>query len=270
MLLFPFVNDVLYYEKVETYKLSIRSWLEKNKIFIETSSTIVLIAIAVMASMLTSQTNQIASYQAEIMALEHQPVIEFKIDFVDDPSGEHDRLTISNEGYRLSSFSCQPYVFLYIDYRESGMASVNGSIPLLGYYSEPEITGNGNGRLAILTNPEISGGNKKKADQILTDLYVQRNASGNAHIERYVEVSYNDFFNEPHKEVYFVSRILGGQKLSEEKEREIIQKWEIMDSINLSLYFPNATPDEVYNRFPHPKPPSWQAILNRTDILNRP
>ena len=50
MLLFPFVNDVLYYEKVETYKLSIRSWLEKNKIFIETSSTIVLIAIAVMAS----------------------------------------------------------------------------------------------------------------------------------------------------------------------------------------------------------------------------
>ena len=261
---------MLYYEKGGTYKLSIRSWLQKNKIFIETISTIALVIIAIMAIVLAYQANQIESYQAEIMALEHQPVLEFKIDFVDDPSGEHDRLTISNEGYRLSSFSCQPYVFLYIDYRESGMASVNGSIPLLGYYSEPEITGNGNGRLAILTNPEISGGNKKKADQILTDLYVQRNASGNAHIERYVEVSYTDFFDEPHKEVYFVSRIFGGQKLSDQKGREIIQDWELMDRVHLSVDFSNTTSDEIYTKLPIPEPPSWQEILNRTDILNHP
>lgn len=95
---------MLYYEKGETYKWSIRSWLQKNKIFIETISTIALTIIAIMAIVLAYQANQ-------IVAMEHQPVIEFKIDFVDDPSGEHDRLTISNEGYRLSSFSCQPYVF---------------------------------------------------------------------------------------------------------------------------------------------------------------
>lgn len=67
--------------------MGIRDRLERNKIFIETFTTVALMIVAIMAGILSWQANQIASYQTAIMELEHQPILQFKINFDDDPHG---------------------------------------------------------------------------------------------------------------------------------------------------------------------------------------
>ena len=49
--------------------MSIRDWLDKNKVFFETITAVLL---AVMAIVVSLEANRIASYQTELMRLEHQ------------------------------------------------------------------------------------------------------------------------------------------------------------------------------------------------------
>ena len=163
----------------------------------------------------------------------------------------HERLTISNEGYPLSDFDCRVLVFLNVEYNEREEKPKTASIPLHGYYTAQKMTGNLTGELAILTNQEITEGNKKKADQTeinFNRFAFERNASGDTDIERYVKVSYNDIFNIPHEEVYMVSIYFGGrgQKLSEEEGKKIIEDWDSKYRQHFSLDFSEISPASIY------------------------
>lgn len=228
-------------------------WLARNKKeILEFIITVLLLILTAEGIYLSRQANQITSYQTAIMELEHMPILEFKIGFVDDLSGypADELLTISNEGYPLSGFDCQGLVFLYVQYHEKGEEPIIASIPLYDYYSASIRTSDRSGKLAILSS-DIDGGNNKIAYQTIMDFYLtarERNASGSGEIKRYVKVSYDDIFDNHHEEVYLVNTLSGGQKLSETEGNKIVEDYGSKCRQNLSLDLSELSSESLYEK----------------------
>ena len=231
--------------------MSVRDWLDKNKVFFETISAVLLAAMAIIVSY---EANQIASYQTELIRLEHQPFLDFDIDLAFDPIESkytHDRLTISNVGSPLSEFDCQHAVFFKVEYGEIEEKLRSAMIPLIGYYDTTFQTNNPRGKLATLANSGITEGNNWKTTQTTLEFMNfarKKNATGFAEIVRYIRVCYKDIFGETHDEVYFVDT-LGTHKLPEIEGKKIFEEYESKFSQKRFLEFSSASPELIYEKW---------------------
>lgn len=231
----------------------IRDWLNNNKIFFE---TIAVLLLALMAIIVSWNTNQIASYQTDIMKSEHLPIIHLDIAQIYDPSTKNytrDELIISNLGAPLSEFETEEAIFFKVGYSNHKDGKI-ALIPLYGYYNAIFLTGNATGELVTFLNDEVAEGNKYRAVHMSSeynDFVQKRNGYGFANLVRYVRVSYKDIFGEIHKEFYIAATPLNPERFDT-----------VLPDAPLRIYKLNETEGknifEYYQR-------NWYALIFRSE-----
>jgi len=226
--------------------MNIRDWLEKNKIFFEIISPIV-IAIAII--MVSIQANKILLRQAELMKLEQLPILRIDITCTYPPKGSYpvEKLTISNIGASLQEFDYQDMTFLEAD---------GTKLVLEGCYVILNKTNNLKSGLATfrLYSDEVW----RVISAFWALAQAKRLAIGYCVMKEYMRVKYKDILGEKHDEVYIVrtrSTSRGSRttvscsKLPDLIGKEIIKDYEKMRTQGLYLTYGALSPELLYKKF---------------------
>ena len=89
--------------------ITIREWLERNKIFFE---IVVALSLTCMSIIVSINANQIAAYQNELIKGENQPIFVFNLTYAEnDRLGKGERIDVSNIGKPAYNFKAEPYIF---------------------------------------------------------------------------------------------------------------------------------------------------------------
>jgi hypothetical protein len=235
----------------------IRDWLNKNKIFFE---TIAVVLLAIMAIIVSWNTNQIVSYQTDIMKSEHLPIIHLDTALIYDTSTENytrDELIISNLGAPLSEFESQEAIFFKVQYGLINKELKTALIPIYGYYFLGG-TGNATGKLEKLANYALPEGNNYKAVHVtwaFSDFAQKKNAHGFVDLVRYIRVIYKDIFGEIHDEFYIASP-LGTYRLNETEGKKIFKYYDDNRKNEID-FFHEVSSDLLYEK--------WSTIINESE-----
>lgn len=186
---------------------STRNWLNRNKIFFETLATV---SLTVMAVLVSCKSNSIAENANAISRIDHQPKIYAHFKTVISDNGKRDEmLTITNSGDVMYDF--KSYEFQYLRLSEMQIVSKENStypqrlknkkIPLINYYSP--LTFISQEMKGEFSNTKVNDdSNFEKSLEDFSIDHKSRTKSIGATIERYLEITYKDQFNE--KKTYFL------------------------------------------------------------------
>jgi hypothetical protein len=231
-----------------------RNWLTVNKIYFE---TVTVALLSVMAILVSVSANAIQRYQITVLKAQSIPVLLFKVDLIRDPvSGVYyrDALKISNIGGPVSEFKAEPRVRISVRYGGINKSLKSATIPLLGYYDTQFVTGEPKDLLAILENASVNEGNNTRATTMLREFEKVAKKEGPfefvlTELQRYVQVSYKDLWDDQHGSLYEIHPIQGGSRLSGETGKLIITDYEAEVTKGIALDFARATLGDLVRRF---------------------
>ncbi len=239
----------------------IRRWLTRNKVFFEVFGQGLAVTALTAASVYVAwQAKEATALQNQLTKVQGYPNLLLKIEGQDlgEDVGAIELLTILNEGGPIRYFDYKAYVFMEVVWYERTEDDDFGprrtSLVPLHYYvnrsPEPALTG----RLAVLSGRGTWGGNRQRASRILREFRMLVEERDNPRLvtvdlQRYVNVTYCDRWNDPHDETYRVSPLLPNA-LMDPADRDTIQRlyWRIQSPDVATM-----TPEDVYG--------AWKAIV---------
>lgn len=196
-----------------------RNLLERNKIFLEVLTAIVLtstsIFVSFQANNIANQANIISNTQTGIMKMENTPSLEIrKTQTVNDSSGVDNvsKWTVLNNNSIVSNFEIEKeYAYLNIVKREDS-AEIN--IPLMEYINiDGKSTGQNEGSIYEFDNKNCSK-NELLTRQAIWDY-------GYTQIKSYIEISYTNVLTKKETKYYQITPLI--QEISD-REWELIKK----------------------------------------------
>lgn len=182
---------------------SIRSFLERNKIFFE---TVVMVALTISGIMVSRSANRIIDRQRQIEEALSRPIINLNINYDDDDLMRG--LSIVNDGSAVFDLNIitSPYLELLVF---SGENRYHVSLPLrdslLFPYTYASITGSKVGEIAYIKNIDPT-----RIDEVFNSYPKGQNEIENgteliaAVPKYYLYLSYTDVLGEKHVEIYDV------------------------------------------------------------------
>lgn len=168
------------------YFRNFRSWLEKNKIFFELLSMVVLSTMAIIVS---KNANEISTTQTRIMEYENQPNFDlvFYQSFEDSTNIPTSIWNVYNRGGRVTDYELEDISFVRATILKNNNYIIK-LIPLFFYLDfNHTITGETAGLVEILKN------NLLKSQMI--ELNRAFRGKGYIEIETYLKISYTNFLN---------------------------------------------------------------------------
>jgi hypothetical protein len=198
-----------------------RNLLERNKIFLEVLTAIVLtstsIFVSFQANNIANQANIISNTQTCIMKMENTPSLEIrKTQTVNDSSGVENvsKWTVLNNNSSISNFEIEKqYAYLNIVKRENS-AEIN--IPLMEYVDiEGRSTGQNEGLIYEFDNKNCSK-NELMTRQLIWDY-------GYTQIKSYIEISYTNVLTKKETKYYQITPLI--QEISEKEWGSIKKDW---------------------------------------------
>jgi hypothetical protein len=201
--------------------INIRNFLERNKIFLEVLTAIVLtstsIFVSFQANNIANQANIISNTQTSIMKMENTPSLEIrKTETVSDSSGVDNvsRWTVLNNNSIISNFEIEKeYAFLNIVKRTN---STEINIPLMEYInSDGKSTGQNEGSIYEFDNKNCSK-NELLTRQGIWDY-------GYTQIKSYIEISYTNVLTKRETKYYQISPLI--KEISNREWDSIKKNW---------------------------------------------
>ena len=198
-----------------------RNLLERNKIFLEVLTAIVLtgtsIFVSFQANNIAKQANIISDTQTGIMKMENTPSLEIRrTQTVNDSSGVDNvsKWTVLNNNSSISNFEIEKqYAYLNIVKRENS-AEIN--IPLMEYIDiEGRSTGKNEGLIYEFDNKNCSK-NELLTRQLIWDY-------GYTQIKSYIEISYTNVLTKKETKYYQITPLI--QEISEKEWVSIKKDW---------------------------------------------
>jgi len=217
-------------------KLSkLRKSLEKNKIFFE---LIVASLLSFMAIYVSIQANKIAETQTSIMEQENLPQLEIRMtqDYNQDLKiYDNNNWLFFNRGGKLLNFDTREYTFFKFTHVHK-MEVDSLSLPIYAYFNMRGIlSGESDGLIYQIDN------NHNGFKEI--ELRNKLSEYGFFDIESYLQISYEDIFDNKHLEYYKISP--GISKISE-------KKWKEMSALFIEskekFTFPKLQTSEILNK----------------------
>ncbi|UWY30055.1 hypothetical protein N4T20_08940 [Flavobacterium sp. TR2] len=201
--------------------ISFREFLERNKIFLEVLTAIVLtstsIFVSFQANNIANQANIISSTQTGIMKMENTPSIEIRrTQIMSDSSGIDNvsKWTVINNNSIISNFEIEKeYAYLNIAKRTN---SVEIDIPLMEYInSDGKLTGQNEGVVYVFDNKNCSK-NELLIRQGIWDY-------GYSQIKSFIEISYTNALRERETKYYQITPLI--QEISTREWDSIKNDW---------------------------------------------
>lgn len=201
--------------------ISFREFLERNKIFLEVLTAIVLtstsIFVSFQANNIANQANIISSTQTGIMKMENTPSIEIRrTQIMSDSSGIDNvsKWTVINNNSIISNFEIEKeYAYLNIAKRTN---SVEIDIPLMEYInSDGKLTGQNEGVVYVFDNKNCSK-NELLIRQGIWDY-------GYSQIKSFIEISYTNALRERETKYYQIAPLI--QEISTREWDSIKNDW---------------------------------------------
>nr|WP_199002162.1 hypothetical protein [Flavobacterium sp. ASV13] len=198
-----------------------RNLLERNKIFLEVLTAVVLtgtsIFVSFQANNIAKQANIISNTQTGIMEMENTPSLEIrKTQTVNDSLGVDNvtKWTVLNNNSSISNFEIEKqYAYLNIVRRENS-AEIN--IPLMEYVDiEGRPTGQNEGLIYEFDNRNCSK-NELLTRQLIWDY-------GYTQIKSYIEISYTNVLTKKETKYYQITPLI--QEISEKEWAAIKKDW---------------------------------------------
>lgn len=198
-----------------------RNLLERNKIFLEVLTAVVLtstsIFVSFQANNIANQANIISNTQTGIMKMENTPSLEIrKIQTINDSSGVESisKWNVLNNNSSISNFEIEKqYAYLNIVKREN---SVEINIPLMEYVDiEGRSTGQNEGLIYEFDNKNCSK-NELLTRQLIWDY-------GYTQIKSFIEVSYTNVLTKKETKYYQIAPLI--QEISEKEWVSIKKDW---------------------------------------------
>jgi hypothetical protein len=223
-------------EKVTKFT-RLRDWLERNKVFFELTTAILL---SIMSLTVSINANHIAEYQAELMKeqnnltkYQNQPIFEFKlVELNSSTLNTAEKIDIYNNRTAITNFKAEAYVLcdVYLSnysYAEIGLSDIVLSFTQNCYYDVIP-TGSSQGLMSSVEStgflsslPRYLNSTSSSAE---LNSYLQNQSNiKQVKLTRYIHVTYSDIYGENHDEVYWVTEI-GTFKITEDKKMELANK----------------------------------------------
>lgn len=205
-----------------------RSWLERNKVFFELSTAILL---AYMSYTVSINANQIATYQNDLVKEqnnlikdENQPIFQFNFtQFNNDNLDSAERIDIYNIGKPAHNFQAEAYVLCNIQLHNSS----DNEYTKISFYQKNYYINTSMVSPVGLMNSFDSAGFLTSLPRYLnsTSLSCLQNQSNIEQVQltRYVHFTYSDIYGENHDEVYCVTK-LGSFKLTESEKIMLVHE----------------------------------------------
>lgn len=205
-----------------------RSFLERNKIFLEVLTAVVLTCtsifvsfqannIANQANNIANQANIISNTQTGIMKMENTPSLEIRKTQTSNESSGQDNVskwTVLNNNSTISNFEIEKqYAYLNIVKREN---STEINIPLMEYIDiEGRSTGRNEGLIYEFDNKNCSK-NELLTRQAIWDY-------GYTQIKSYIEITYTNVLTKKETKYYQITPLI--QEISEKEWASIKNDW---------------------------------------------
>lgn len=175
----------------------IRQWLEKNKIFLDVVSAMLLPVAAVYVAY---KANSIADVQTKIMEQQVMPRIEIRTDQIFNEKNElsdTQMFSVFNMGGKLSNFDYDHVEFLNIELYNGISSNDTILLPIADYQVVGGIiSGNSEGLVYTLTNSHGDSSIVNLRNNLITKHI------GYCNILSYAKVTYEDLFGNEHKEYF--------------------------------------------------------------------
>lgn len=198
-----------------------RNLLERNKIFLEVLTAIVLtstsIFVSFQANNIAKQANIISDTQTGIMKMENTPSLEIRKTQIENDSSSVDNVSkwiVLNNNSSISNFEIEKqYAYLNIVKRENS-AEIN--IPLMEYINiEGRSTEQNEGLIYEFDNKNCSK-NEQLTRQLIWDY-------GYTQIKSYIEISYTNVLTKKETKYYQITPLI--QEISEKEWASIKKDW---------------------------------------------
>ncbi len=224
-----------------------RAGLIHYKIFFE---TMVATALTVMALFLSLGQLNINKQQYTIQYILASP--QFRVTSVQETDGStsvprNEKILVANDGYLARHVKVEVVVFFKLKPKPN---SPEVLIPITDYYNQPIDSGNATG--LIRTFQKESNITKRREIRDNLDELAKTNNTTVSFVEvtRYLKLSYNDLFNEPHTEYHFVPALGDSELLENEDGIAWFERHKNGRTEGRSLDFDTMTAQDLYNFFP--------------------
>lgn len=218
---------------------TLRKSLEKNKIFIDSFSGIVLTTIIVVLSYRTYINDE---NELLINEIEHSPRIIMEQWYYEGSNGKRGKevLTIINEGYHLSNFKHELYTFVRINKRDRELKMLTSfAVPVGGYIGVGSLYKNSKGELATYFV------NNTLFNQLQYEFAVEANTNGEFFYELekvlLLKVEYCDYKNDVIIKYYCDDNSYRGSEIPEDVALDIIA----LDDEKKSFHLDETTPSDI-------------------------
>jgi len=173
---------------------SSRKFLEKNKVFFEVFSYVILGLASIWVAILSNNT---AKKQLEFLDLDHKPIINIQRDY----NELHEFIRINNVGHHLSGLTAEYTSYLrFEDYKVGYDNSINIHLKVADYFNLNYKTENTTGQINSISSPKYLNAETNRIQEIIRDSLSDK--FDIARFEHLLKVNYRDLQKESHSKFY--------------------------------------------------------------------